>query len=107
MKSFSTKANLHLAALWFRLLRKQGLPVSPVCVHAWTCLESSRTKMANSVTSIASSASDEQGMLSLYEAAHVAVNGEDILEDALVFAMKKLKSIIQVNDHKKSLSSIS
>ncbi|CAN1182616.1 Beta-caryophyllene synthase [Linum perenne] len=98
MKSFSTKANLHLAALWFRLLRKQGLPVSP---------ESSRTKMANSVTSIASSASDEQGMLSLYEAAHVAVNGEDILEDALVFAMKKLKSIIQVNDHKKSLSSIS
>ncbi|CAI0441080.1 unnamed protein product [Linum tenue] len=33
-------------------------------------------------------------MISLYEATHVAVHGEDILDKALVFATKNLKSIL-------------
>ncbi|CAI0454323.1 unnamed protein product, partial [Linum tenue] len=40
----------------------------------------------------ASLESDEQGLLSLYEAAHVALNGEGILDEALAFATKTLKS---------------
>ncbi|CAI0409422.1 unnamed protein product [Linum tenue] len=48
-------------------------------------------------------ASDEQGLLSLYEAAHVAFNGEDILDEAMEFATKNLESIIL--NHKGSSSS--
>ncbi|CAI0456515.1 unnamed protein product [Linum tenue] len=40
-------------------------------------------------------ATDEQGLLSLYEAAHIAFNGEDILDEALSFATKSLKSMMQ------------
>jgi len=38
-------------------------------------------------------ANDIQGMLSLYEAVHLRVHGEDILEEALTFATTHLKSI--------------
>jgi (-)-germacrene D synthase len=36
---------------------------------------------------------DVQGMLSLYEAAHLRVHGEDILDKALVFTATHLKSV--------------
>ncbi|CAI0454697.1 unnamed protein product [Linum tenue] len=47
---------------------------------------------------------DRQGLLSLYEAAHLAFNGEDILDEALIFATKNLKSpsIIQHNTNPNS-----
>jgi (-)-germacrene D synthase len=37
--------------------------------------------------------SDAQGMLSLYEAAHLRVHGEDILDKALVFTATHLESV--------------
>ncbi|CAI0457100.1 unnamed protein product [Linum tenue] len=37
---------------------------------------------------------NDQGLLSLYEAAHMAFNGEDILDEALTFATKTLKCSI-------------
>ncbi|CAI0456506.1 unnamed protein product, partial [Linum tenue] len=42
---------------------------------------------------------DRQGLLSLYEASHLAFNGEDILEEALNFATKNLKSS-SIHPHK-------
>lgn len=36
---------------------------------------------------------DAQGMLSLYEAAHMRVHGEDILDEALVFTATHLESV--------------
>jgi hypothetical protein len=36
---------------------------------------------------------DAQGMLSLYEAAHLRVHGEDILDEALVFTTTHLVSV--------------
>ncbi|CAN1327510.1 Alpha-copaene synthase [Linum perenne] len=51
-------------------------------------------------------ASDEEGLLSLYEAAHMAVHGEDILDEARAFATEKLdKSIIRMNNQNRNPSS--
>lgn len=38
--------------------------------------------------------SDVKGILSLYEAAHVGVKGENILEEALAFTTTRLKSVV-------------
>lgn len=48
----------------------------------------------------ASLTNDVEGMLSLYEAAHLAIPGEDILDEAIVFTTTHLKSMVsnsQVN----------
>ncbi|CAI0441079.1 unnamed protein product [Linum tenue] len=80
------KADLCHVALWFRLLRQQGLHVTPDMFTKF--MDNDEGKLKESL------ASDEQGMISLYEATHVAVHGEDILDKALVFATKNLKSIL-------------
>lgn len=41
--------------------------------------------------------SDARGMLSLYEATHLRVHGEDILEEALTFTTAHLKSMAAPN----------
>ncbi|KAL2327952.1 hypothetical protein Fmac_021379 [Flemingia macrophylla] len=38
--------------------------------------------------------SDVEGILSLYEASHVMIHGEEILEEALTFTSTHLKSIV-------------
>ncbi|CAL1386287.1 unnamed protein product [Linum trigynum] len=81
------KTDLCHAALWFRLLRQQGLHVTPDMFTKFMDNDDEE-KLKESL------ASDEQGLLSLYEAAHVAVHGEDILDKALVFATKNLNSIL-------------
>ncbi|CAI0388172.1 unnamed protein product [Linum tenue] len=77
--------DLYHEALRFRLLRQQGLLVSS---DGFKTLKDGEGRFK------ASLASDEQGLLSLYEAAHVALNGEGILDEALTFATKTLKSIL-------------
>ncbi|XP_051118259.1 germacrene A synthase-like [Andrographis paniculata] len=42
--------------------------------------------------------SDARGLLSLYEAAHLRIHGEDILDEALTFATSNLMSAIQTLD---------
>lgn len=42
---------------------------------------------------------DIEGMLSLYEATHLMVHGEDILEEALVFTTTHLESIANQLSH--------
>ncbi|CAL1358236.1 unnamed protein product [Linum trigynum] len=75
--------DLYHAALRFRLLRQQGFPASQ---DGFRKLKNSEGRFKEWVSR------DRQGLLSLYEAAHLAFNGEDILDEALNFATKNLKS---------------
>ncbi|CAN0923093.1 Alpha-copaene synthase [Linum grandiflorum] len=76
--------NLYHAALRFRLLRQQGFPIS----HEWFGkLKDNKGRFKEWL------ARDEKGVLSLYEAAHMAFRGEDVLDECLSFATKTLKSI--------------
>ncbi|CAI0375601.1 unnamed protein product [Linum tenue] len=78
--------DLHHMALRFRLLRQQGFRVSQ---DGFGKLKNSEGKFHEWL------ARDEQGLLSLYEAAHIAFNGEEKLDEALDFATKTLKSMLQ------------
>lgn len=76
--------DLQMVALRFRLLRQQGHYVSCDVFKKFKDTEGNfKVCLAN----------DIQGMLSLYEAIHLRVHGEDILEEALTFATTHLKSI--------------
>uniref|UniRef100_A0A6M2EUJ3 Isoprene synthase, chloroplastic n=1 Tax=Populus davidiana TaxID=266767 RepID=A0A6M2EUJ3_9ROSI len=76
--------DLQMVALRFRLLRQQGHYVSCDVFKKFKDTEGNfKVCLAN----------DIQGMLSLYEATHLRVHGEDILEEALTFATTHLKSI--------------
>jgi hypothetical protein len=41
---------------------------------------------------------DMEGLLSLYEASHLAMNGENILEEGRIFSIKNLKSLMEKLD---------
>ncbi|CAN1221553.1 Alpha-copaene synthase [Linum grandiflorum] len=62
------KTHLYLVALWFRLLRQQGFPVSPDVFRKF--------KDNDGKFSDESASEDEQaaGLLSLYEASHLAIH---------------------------------
>ncbi|KAJ6894612.1 (-)-germacrene D synthase-like [Populus alba x Populus x berolinensis] len=76
--------DLQMVALRFRLLRQQGHYVSCDVFKKFKDTEGNfKVCLAN----------DIQGMLSLYEATHLRVHGEDILEEALTFATTHLNSI--------------
>ncbi|CAI0457094.1 unnamed protein product [Linum tenue] len=81
-------SDLYHAALRFRLLRQQGFPVSP---DGFRKLKGSEGKFKEWL------AKDEKGLLSLYEATHMAFNGEDILDELQSFATKTLESIFPHN----------
>ncbi|CAI0454690.1 unnamed protein product [Linum tenue] len=89
--------NLYHTTLRFRLLRQQGLPVS---LDVFMKLKDSEGRFKEWLSS------DEQGLLSLYEAAHVALNGEDILDEILSFATRTLKRVL-VTHNKTTNHSIS
>ncbi|CAN1831075.1 Alpha-copaene synthase [Linum perenne] len=88
--------DLYHSALWFRLLRQQGLFVSS---DGFKKFKDDNGKFSESL------ASDEQGLLSLYEAAHMAVHGESNLDQAMIFTTEKLKSILANDNNKKGSSS--
>ncbi|KAL5546120.1 hypothetical protein UlMin_005807 [Ulmus minor] len=75
--------DLHTVSLWFRLLRQEGFNISSDIFKRFTNKEG---KFHDSITS------DVQGMLSLYEASHLMVHGEPILEEALAFTRTYLQS---------------
>ncbi|XP_004516888.1 probable terpene synthase 2 [Cicer arietinum] len=76
--------NLHSLAVLFRVLRQRGLYVSPDVFKKFKDDQGIFSK-----TLIA----DVEGMLSLYEASHMMIHGEEILEEALAFTSTHLKSI--------------
>ncbi|KAM3282940.1 hypothetical protein P3S67_026585 [Capsicum chacoense] len=75
--------DLCTCALQFRLLRQHGYKIS---LKIFSKFLDRNGKLKESL------ASDVLGLLSLYEASHVRIHGEDILEDALAFSTIHLES---------------
>ncbi|PIN22663.1 (-)-germacrene D synthase [Handroanthus impetiginosus] len=76
--------DMHAVALRFLLLRQHGCYVSS---DVFNNFKDRTGKFAESLIS------NVKGMLTLYEAAHFGLNGEDILDEALEFSSTHLKSI--------------
>ncbi|XP_042487137.1 alpha-terpineol synthase, chloroplastic-like isoform X1 [Macadamia integrifolia] len=86
-----TKESLHATALQFRLLRQHGYEVNQGMFNHL------KDEIGNfKATYLA----DAKGILSLYEASHLAFEGETILEEAKNFTMTALKEIIKGNIEK-------
>ncbi|KAI9186809.1 hypothetical protein LWI28_021191 [Acer negundo] len=75
---------LHSISLQFRLLRQHGHKIS---CDVFNKFKNSKGNFRESC------ATDIKGMLSLYEATHLRVHGEDILEEALAFTTSHLESM--------------
>nr|K4L9M2.1 RecName: Full=Sesquiterpene synthase 1; AltName: Full=D-cadinene synthase STS1 [Thapsia garganica]AFV09098.1 sesquiterpene synthase 1 [Thapsia garganica] len=80
--------NLHDVALSFRLLRQEGHNISS---DVFSKFQDSDGKFKEELVE------DVRGMLSLFEAAHLRVHGENILEDALEFTTTHLNSYLNSN----------
>ncbi|KAD3641560.1 hypothetical protein E3N88_30784 [Mikania micrantha] len=80
------KHNLQNTSLWFRLLRQQGFNVSSEIFNNY---KNENGKFLESLRE------DVHGMLSLYEASHMRVEGEDVLDEALEFTKYHLENIIE------------
>ncbi|KAI8552711.1 hypothetical protein RHMOL_Rhmol06G0287800 [Rhododendron molle] len=74
--------DLYFVALSFRLLRQHGHPVS---CDVFNKFKGNKGKFEEYVIG------DVRGMVSLYEATHLRVHGEDILDEALDFSTTHLK----------------
>ncbi|KAF8026087.1 hypothetical protein BT93_F2792 [Corymbia citriodora subsp. variegata] len=75
--------DLHMVALLFRLLRQRGYRISREIFEKFKDSEGNFRE---------SLAADVGGMLSLYEACHLRVHGEDVLDEALSFALTHIES---------------
>lgn len=76
--------DLHVVALRFRLLRQHGLWVSADVFNKF------KDGAGSFDTSLSS---DPRGLLSLYNAAHMATPGEATLDDAIAFARRHLEAM--------------
>ncbi|KAM3282946.1 hypothetical protein P3S67_026591 [Capsicum chacoense] len=83
-ESDDNNEDLCTCALQFRLLRQHGYNIS---LKIFSKFLDGDGKLKESL------ASDVLGLLSLYEASHVRIHGEDILEDALAFSTTHLESV--------------
>ncbi|KAE8674438.1 (+)-delta-cadinene synthase isozyme XC14 [Hibiscus syriacus] len=77
------QTHLETASLRFRLLREDGFNVP---CEIFNKFKDGEGNFKNTLTS------DVKGLLELYEAAHLRVHGEDILDEALVFTTSHLQS---------------
>ncbi|KAK9209524.1 hypothetical protein WN944_001891 [Citrus x changshan-huyou] len=75
---------LYYISLQFRLLRENGYRISADVFNKFRDIDGNFKQ---------SLAKDVRGMLSLYEATHLRVHGENILDEALAFATSHLESI--------------
>ncbi|CAL9755241.1 unnamed protein product, partial [Musa acuminata subsp. burmannicoides] len=80
------KDNLHATALMFRLLREHGFAVSEGVFNRFI-VEKGNLK--------ASLRHHTEGLVSLYEASHLAKEAENVLEEAINFTTKQLKSLME------------
>ncbi|KAH9778797.1 alpha-humulene/(-)-(E)-beta-caryophyllene synthase [Citrus sinensis] len=85
----SNSPDLHTVSLHFRLLRQQGIKIS---CDVFEKFKDDEGRFKSSLIN------DVQGMLSLYEAAYMAVRGEHILDEAIAFTTTHLKSLV-AQDH--------
>ncbi|GMI65489.1 terpene synthase 21 [Hibiscus trionum] len=73
---------LEATSLRFRLLRESGFPVP---CETFNKFKDDEGNFSKNITS------DVKGLLELYEAAHLLVHGEEILEEALAFTISHLE----------------
>ncbi|KAA8526468.1 hypothetical protein F0562_008329 [Nyssa sinensis] len=85
--------DLHTAALQFRLLREHGYSISSAVFDKF------RDRSGRFMDSLGQ---DVVGLLSLYEASHLGMDGEDELEEAKNFSIKHLKSLIGKMERKQA-----
>ncbi|KAG8368252.1 hypothetical protein BUALT_Bualt15G0026000 [Buddleja alternifolia] len=81
--------DLHMVALRFRLLRQQGYNLSSADVFN-KFIDHERKFKKSSINNV-------QGILSLYEAAHMGIQGEETLDEALEFSSSHLNSMNQIH----------
>ncbi|MBA0739437.1 hypothetical protein Gogos_012712, partial [Gossypium gossypioides] len=84
-KAFWKEGNLHATALEFRLLRQHGYNVTQEIFSGFT------DEMGNFKSSLCK---DCKGLLNLYEASHLSIEGEGILDIARDFAAKQLQQYL-------------
>ncbi|XP_050260036.1 probable terpene synthase 9 [Quercus robur] len=82
-------SDLYTAALHFRILRERGFPVSS------DVLDRFRSRDGRFIDSLSR---DVEGLLSLYEASHLRMHGENILEEARDFSIKNLNLLMEKLD---------
>ncbi|KAL6311283.1 hypothetical protein AAG906_013254 [Vitis piasezkii] len=80
------EGDIYNVALQFRLLRQAGFNISCGMFNEFKDEKGDFKKAL---------VSDVRGMLGLYEAAHLRVNGEDILDEALAFTTTHLRSMVE------------
>ncbi|XP_022154012.1 (-)-germacrene D synthase-like [Momordica charantia] len=91
--SNESQKDLHIVALKFHLLRQQRYSISCEIFDKFTNDEGNfKESLANEV----------RGMLSLYEASHMRMHGEDVLERALTFSTINLEAAINNGSHEGS-----
>ncbi|KAH9602228.1 hypothetical protein KSS87_000068 [Heliosperma pusillum] len=88
-KDFNIDYDLHTTASHFRILRQHGHKLPCDVFKKFTEKEG---KMKESLKS------DIKGMVSLYEACHLRVHGEAILDEALAFTTHFLESVSTMSD---------
>ncbi|KAM7468981.1 hypothetical protein LguiA_007164 [Lonicera macranthoides] len=84
---------LYMVALRFRLLRQQGHPVT---CDVFNKFKDEEGRFKESLIE------DTRGLLSLYEAAHMRVHKEDVLDEALEFTTTHLEQVILKNSLSKN-----
>ncbi|KAF8708700.1 hypothetical protein HU200_030082 [Digitaria exilis] len=93
---FSTSNDLHIVALRFRLLRQHGFFVSAgTVVCTWRGGSFSTRGLCGSKT---------RDLLSLYNAAHMAIPGEEALDDAIAFARGHLEAAVNKGELKSPMA---
>ncbi|KAK8484390.1 hypothetical protein V6N11_001648 [Hibiscus sabdariffa] len=75
--------DLYTTSLMFRILREHGYPIS---TDVFDKFRGGDMKFVESL------GSDAEAILSLYEASHLGMHGEDVMEEAKEFSAKHLKS---------------
>ncbi|KAL4633133.1 hypothetical protein ACB092_04G099700 [Castanea dentata] len=83
-------SDLYTTALLFRIVRERGFPISS---DVFDKFRSSDGRFMDSLSR------DVEGLLSLYEATHLGMHGENILEEARDFRMKNLDSLMKILDN--------
>lgn len=76
--------NLYYTSLGFRLLRQHGFYISSGIFRDYTDEKGNFKECLKN---------DVEGILSLYEAAHLRTHGDDILDEAIAFTTNHLKSL--------------
>ncbi|XP_075673462.1 putative terpene synthase 9 [Castanea sativa] len=82
-------SDLYTTALHFRILRERGFPVSSDVFDRF------RSRDGRFIDSLSK---DVEGLLSLYEASHLRMHGENILEEARDFSIKNLNLLMEKLD---------